>query len=146
MDRGTRVCAKVIATYKAAYVAAILANLSARVLPQHPETPGSAAVVVAALALALNLATGLWMLRMKRAAFLVEQALSFGRIVVSAVCLVLFLGGVLYYSPVFLVVWRPIFAHAGNWPGLLLLSAIPLGLEMGYFACLRLFLRLRFSS
>jgi len=89
-------------------------------------------IIIAAFS--ANLFTWLAWLRRVPHAIAMERSLSVGRMIVLITASTLLLGGLLVYSPLFLVFWKHVFGAAKLWlPVLWIVCALLLILEIVYF-------------
>ena len=126
-----------VVTYKVAYLSLLLLELFltyALRVDTDIISDRTMAYGIIIVAFTANLATGLAWLRGAPYAISMERALSAGRMIVSLTASTLLLGGLLTYSPLFLVFWRYVFVAATTWlPVLWIVCMVLFILEILYF-------------
>lgn len=130
-----------VASYKILYVVALVANLwlTAMWTTESGVTPEKTEIYwINGLVLLLNILAGAGALMRMRAAVRLERILSVGRMIVLVGASTVVLGGLVVYSPVFLVLWSHVFRLAQQ--SLLILwitVAALMAAEVTYFRKLR---------
>jgi len=130
-----------VASYKVLYLVALVANLwlTAMWTTESGITPGKTEIYwINGSVLLLNVLAGAGALMRMRAAVRLERVLSVGRMIVLIGASTVVLGGLVVYSPVYMVLWRHVFRLAKE--SLLILwitVAALMAAEVTYFRKLR---------
>ncbi len=126
-----------IKTYKYIYLAGLLINLA--FLIREKTFVQSSQYAIDAGTFAVNLAAWLALRRSQRWALSAERALSIGRMLVPIMASTIFLLGLVAYSPLAIVLWKPVLTltTAAGLPALWACCLILLCLEVAYLTQLR---------
>lgn len=123
-----------VTAHKAVYLLLLLTNLCLMFgdAANHPDS--GLPIVINVAVLTANITAGILWAKRTSHAILIERALSVGRMTVIIIASTVLLGGLVTYSPLFLVLWSHVFDAAKTWlPTLWIACAFLLALELIYF-------------